>query len=606
MKGRAQRRRGLVAVQVGVAMTVIVGFAALTIDVGVMYNAKADLQRTADAAALAAAAKLADFSDPSASPMELARSEALEFTRRNFVFGQANAEMTLEGADVEFGRAIFNPVSGSYDFMPVTSFPDAVRVRVRMDEQSANRALSLYFARIFGKDKKNLSAEATAMMVPRDIAIVADLSGSHTDDSELRNYRNMADGSEINMWEVWDAFSGGIGDPDSGWLGTEHPLDGDGYSPQMAGPAWGNMKALGFGDMTIDTNYDPTSDSGLVRLPRSQNWNHATLENALVAQGYSGDEVDAIMSGSYDSDGAWDERVAVALGFARWDSGKPGGLWQQLGVPSWQAGNGNDWVGGGELVWTETFGNRSVNTSKNIFQDYINNYADKTWTSMYQANSAFRYRFGIKTFMNYLMERRPYHHSTPEFADAPTQPMQAVKDAVGHLVDTIYDLDTDDHLSLEVYDTNAYHEVDLTDDYNSVKYRLLEMQAAHYDSWTNMGGGILRAREELSSERARPTARKVMFLLTDGMANVTADGRTGDYYNGPIYARQQAQLAVNEGIRIFCVSVGSGADTGLMQEIAEMGSGIHFHAEGSIDAYSQQLEAIFRQLGGIRPVELIN
>ncbi|HRX86081.1 MAG TPA: TadG family pilus assembly protein, partial [Phycisphaerae bacterium] len=186
--GRSDRRRGLVAVQIAVAMTLIIGFAALTIDVGAMYNAKADLQRTADAAALAAASKLADYSDPSQSPQELARAEAARFTRENRVYGQEVAEMTLDSTDVEFGRAVFNAQTGGYDFVPGNTLPDAVRVRVRMNEESANRALTLYFARIFGRNQKDLEAEAVAMLVPRDIAIVADLSGSHTDDSELGYY----------------------------------------------------------------------------------------------------------------------------------------------------------------------------------------------------------------------------------------------------------------------------------------------------------------------------------------------------------------------------------------------------------------------------------
>ena len=54
----SSRRRGAIVVQIALMLTAIAGFAALTIDVGAMYNAKADLQRTADAAALAGAAAL--------------------------------------------------------------------------------------------------------------------------------------------------------------------------------------------------------------------------------------------------------------------------------------------------------------------------------------------------------------------------------------------------------------------------------------------------------------------------------------------------------------------------------------------------------------------
>jgi hypothetical protein len=42
-----------------------------------------------------------------------------------------------------------------------------------------------------------------------------------------------------------------------------------------------------------------------------------------------------------------------------------------------------------------------------------------------------------------------------------------------------------------------------------------------------------------------------------------------------------------------------------MEEIADIGHGEHFHAEGSIEQYSAQLAEIFQQLGSQRPVELI-
>ena len=54
-RGNPNRRRAVVAIQVGVASVALLGFAALTVDLGTLYNARADLQRTADAAALAGA-----------------------------------------------------------------------------------------------------------------------------------------------------------------------------------------------------------------------------------------------------------------------------------------------------------------------------------------------------------------------------------------------------------------------------------------------------------------------------------------------------------------------------------------------------------------------
>ena len=66
-----------------------------------------------------------------------------------------------------------------------------------------------------------------------------------------------------------------------------------------------------------------------------------------------------------------------------------------------------------------------------------------------------------------------------------------------------------------------------------------------------------------------------------------------------------AEVAAAQGIRIFAVSVGVDSDTDLMEEIADIGHGEHFHAEGSIEEYSAELASIFQRLGGQRPVELI-
>ena len=133
------------------------------------------------------------------------------------------------------------------------------------------------------------------------------------------------------------------------------------------------------------------------------------------------------MSDQYDGDGAWPYRVACALGLADWYSGHSGGLWETLGVPPGDTGNGNNWVGSSETEWTVAFGDRSLSSSASIWTDYINSYMGSSSTQLYYTNHSFRYRFGPKTFINYLMERRPENYRTPELAETPHQPMKAVK-----------------------------------------------------------------------------------------------------------------------------------------------------------------------------------
>ena len=591
--GRGTRRRAVVAVQVAVLMTVLVGFAAITIDVGVMYNTRADLQRTADAAALAAASRLVDYEF--GDPVELARAEALHFVEENHVMGHSVTVDTL--GDVVFGQANYDGETNTYDFVETEVMPDAVRVDVKHTADSTNGPVSLYFARIFGINSTEISASAMAVIVPRDIAIVADLSASHNDDSSFYHYRMV----DINAWEVWDGFPGGIDDVGGCWDPDTMPpewFDEEGFAPQAAGPAWGYLKELGFGTETVTSSYNPAADPGLVQLKYNYDWSNSNLESYLYAQGYCASEVNAMMSNDFDTSGAWPYRVAVALGLAFWNSGHAGGLWETRGVPPGSTGNGNNWVGSSELEWAESLGDRSLSSSGSIFLSYISNMSS-TSTNLYRANSNFYCRFGVKTFMDYLLENRPANSLTPEFADAPAQPMQAVKDAVGFMADLINELDTDDQLSLEVYGTIGRHEVDLTQNHLAVKNRMNELQAGHYDSYTNIGDGIQRAIEELSGDRARGSSRKMIILLTDGQANRPSGT------DAKQYARNKARAAANLGMRIFAVSVGAGADQSLMQDIADIGHGEHFHAGGSVEEYSAELTEIFLRLGGQRPVELI-
>ncbi len=584
-----------------VTLAAILGFAALTIDLGALYNTRADLQRSCDAAALASAAKLSDWSG--GDPSDAARQAALDYVERNSVFGHS---VKLDASkDLTMGRVNFNDETQQYEFTPTDVAPDAVHVRLRHTPDSPNGAIPLYFARIFGMASTQMQTEAIAIMSPRDVAIVADLSASHTDDSEFRNYQL----TEINLFEVWDDLPGGADDVaacDNVACPSGQVCSAGACVPAgpgaLAGPAWGYMENLGFGTEAIPTNYDPTTDAGLIRLAYNVNWTDAGLSAYLTAQGYNAAEVSAMMNRAYDPSGAYPYRVAAAMGLAYWNSGIAGGLWQTRGAPP---GNGNNWVASSELEWTETILSQTLSASDNIWLDYINNYVRGTSSEMYQANSAFRYRFGIKTVVNYLLERRESHSETPELADTGEQPMEAVKEAVNFLTSYIDELDTDDQLSLEIYGTTGRHEVDLTRNYHEVSDRLNAMQAGHYDAWTNTGAGLQRAIEELTGPRARTMSKKMIILLTDGNANVDEDGNVGDEAGGNAYSLDRAQAAADLGIYIFAVSVGAESNEGLMQQIADIGHGEHFHAEGSIDEYSQQLEDIFRRLGGTRPVELI-
>ena len=123
----------------------------------------------------------------------LARASAAEYACRNVVLNDRT--LIDENVDVVFGQADYDSGSGKYNFTPSNSNPDAVRITLRRTEDSQNGPMSLYFARVLGNATHNLEASATAVFLPRYIALVADLSASHTDDSELRQLEREKNGT---------------------------------------------------------------------------------------------------------------------------------------------------------------------------------------------------------------------------------------------------------------------------------------------------------------------------------------------------------------------------------------------------------------------------
>jgi len=568
-----------VAVLVCFMLPVLMGIAVLTIDVGVLYNTRADLQRAADAGAMAAAAALSNCQF-SRDPLELAREEAIKLVEANPVLGQ---KITIDPqTDVIFGRGNYDPVSNTYDFVPTSVLPDAVRVRVRCTDDSPNGPADLFFAGFFGKANSDVSASATAAITPRDIVVTADISGSLRFDSLLKYYRT----KRINNYDVWDALPGGADEIGWGvWEPDELPAD----LTQAAGPGWGFFKKLYYG-YHLSSTYRPSDDPGFIELKKSHRWNSADLADYVRDLGYNDEEIDAILKPYNER--YYRNRAAVALGLVYWNSGMSGGLWENRGVRPSAAGNGNRTIGDGELEGRERLFDNSLSYSKNIWRDYTN----------YMRNERnFRYRFGAKTFVDYLIMQRVNPSLTPELAHTPLQPLQAIKDAITFMAGLLTERDTTDLVSLTTYSTKGIHRVDLTDNFLEVSDRLNEMSP--YGS-TNMGAGLERAIEELTGPRNRLFMRKVIVLITDGYANIDRHGRSSSG-RGKHYAIEEAERAAELGIQIITVSVGQDSDQNLMKRIAKIGHGDHFHVEGSVEEYSADLIDIFTQIGGRRLVDLI-
>ena len=70
----------------------------------------------------------------------------------------------------------------------------------------------------------------------------------------------------------------------------------------------------------------------------------------------------------------------------------------------------------------------------------------------------------------------------------------------------------------------------------------------------------------------------------------------------------KANAAAAAKIKIVTISVGLLADKALMQQVADIGGGIHFNvpAGTSIATVRTQLQAVFREIASSRPLKLVD
>jgi Flp pilus assembly protein TadG len=160
---------GATAVLVAICLTMLIGFAALAVDVGYLYATRNELQNVADAAALAGAGYLgtvyAALTYTEQQDYTFSRTEVVDaiqqVAQKNSAAGVnitiADSGINALGEDIVIG--IWNGTSVSAS---LTS-PDAVRVVARRQE-GVNGPVSTFFANIFGVADMEVGAVATAAL----------------------------------------------------------------------------------------------------------------------------------------------------------------------------------------------------------------------------------------------------------------------------------------------------------------------------------------------------------------------------------------------------------------------------------------------------------
>lgn len=167
-----QNKRGVSAVIVAICLVMLIGFAALAIDVGYLYSTRNELQNVADAAALAGAGYLGSVY----VNLSYSEQQGYTFDRGDVVNAvnevaqqnkAAGVSISIRDAE-EDGDIVIGQWNGS-TVEPTLVQPDAVQVIARRDNK-ANEAVATFFAPVFRildphfDPKKNVSAVAIAAL----------------------------------------------------------------------------------------------------------------------------------------------------------------------------------------------------------------------------------------------------------------------------------------------------------------------------------------------------------------------------------------------------------------------------------------------------------
>jgi Flp pilus assembly protein TadG len=159
-------QKGMTAIMMAVCLTMLIGFAAMAVDVGYVMLTKNELQNIADATALWGARWLGDnyrdmtYAQQQAyvcNPGQII-SDIQEVALESYAGGMDG--ITINAGDVRIGT--WDP-NGTPPLTQTLNQPDAVSVTVRRDG-AANGPISSVFARVLGLDTFDISADATAAL----------------------------------------------------------------------------------------------------------------------------------------------------------------------------------------------------------------------------------------------------------------------------------------------------------------------------------------------------------------------------------------------------------------------------------------------------------
>ncbi len=202
-------------------------------------------------------------------------------------------------------------------------------------------------------------------------------------------------------------------------------------------------------------------------------------------------------------------------------------------------------------------------------------------------------------FMTYIIDglsadSHTHFTSDPRFSQAPWNDSRwiALEGAVQEFVTALGETPQVEWIGLVSYASNynrfgvnnleAEINQTLTENHARVNQEMAVISGTVFNGLTNIAAGIDEGVVALFAEgSSRPFAAKTMVLMTDGIPNPS----------NPAQVRARATVAANRNVKIYTVTFGDAADQGLMRDVADIGSGEHYHADNE-----SQLDEIFRQI----------
>ena len=186
--------------------------------------------------------------------------------------------------------------------------------------------------------------------------------------------------------------------------------------------------------------------------------------------------------------------------------------------------------------------------------------------------------------------------------------MTALKDATDMFMDYIREVDTNDRVGLVIYDASRRQRQTRDRTHHEPRpwsrRSCVNGKPATITTTRTSGPACRTAREHLIAQ-GRVNAFKMIVLMTDGVANWNNGSYNIAAAKNHVLSEAAADAALN--YPVVAISLGAGADTTFMQQVADITESRHFNVPGgaAIGDYREGLMEVFREIADARPMKLV-